>query len=540
MAVTFLELLDMECLRCSSAFPWWTVFTVFAFAQTVFGVVSFFFFNTLLAVWSVVVAVWGIHTWLRRHRSDLWSLDIGLLVLIGLFTVYMVLGMLPDTFSVGMAIGQLALAGFWLIYGTCLGFFGPTLKSTVTARQHLKKFFALFGLSAGEQRKPIIGAKGDTRGATFDNLYPDDMASTERGLTPTEPPLTKEAQFGAARVARGPSQISTAAGDVPQLGKTGTLLTQGSVTGGVESTQASPRLEPPSALDTARAKAVKGEPISKRVGSFARSLSLLFARGKKQEAPETEKPHVDVGDLEAAPAAAAAAAVPLEETKIEQPATEEAPQEGAATEAEDVKKATAEGEGGVELPSEEQIEMQVQGVIEQALEELVEPTKHEEEAAREAAVVTSEVEVEVAAFEQEAPPLLPPAEGEGERQIPTDEEQKPEQQPEETVSPPAPPAGAMWFGAACTRVGSAPARRASPAPPSPPPAHRLPSSTVRRARSRSPTQTSPCPPPHDRWPSHSSSSSSSSVRATLSIAGAPWTCVACRRRLRGRGWSPGR
>ncbi|CEM18717.1 unnamed protein product [Vitrella brassicaformis CCMP3155] len=95
------------------------------------------------------------------------------------------------------------------------------------------------------------------------------------------------------------------------------------------------------------------------------------------------------GDLEAVPAAAAAAAaaaVPLEETKIERPATEEAPQEGAATKAEGVKNATHEGEGGVELPTEEQSEMQVHGVIEQALEELVEPTKHEEEAAREAAI----------------------------------------------------------------------------------------------------------------------------------------------------------
>ncbi|CEM18711.1 unnamed protein product [Vitrella brassicaformis CCMP3155] len=78
--------------------------------------------------------------------------------------------------------------------------------------------------------------------------------------------------------------------------------------------------------------------------------------------------------------------------------------------------------------------MQVHGVIEEALEELVEPPIHEEEAAREAAipaqpaVVTSEVEVKVAAFEEEAPPmLLPPAEGEreGERERPTREEQKP-------------------------------------------------------------------------------------------------------------------
>ncbi|CEM01856.1 unnamed protein product [Vitrella brassicaformis CCMP3155] len=93
--------------------------------------------------------------------------------------------------------------------------------------------------------------------------------------------------------------------------------------------------------------------------------------------------------------------------------------------------------------------MRVQGVIEQAYEELVEPTKHEEEAAREAAiaaqpaVVTTEVEVEVAAFEYEAlPVLLPSAEGEGQRETPTQEEQIPEKQPEETV---------------CTRVGSAPA-----------------------------------------------------------------------------------
>ncbi|CEM37142.1 unnamed protein product [Vitrella brassicaformis CCMP3155] len=87
------------------------------------------------------------------------------------------LGMLPHALSVVMAIEQLALAASWLIYGSCVGVFGPAVKwCTVTAPRHFNGSLTWFGLSAAE--KPIVNAKGDTRCATHDSLPPHDTAST--------------------------------------------------------------------------------------------------------------------------------------------------------------------------------------------------------------------------------------------------------------------------------------------------------------------------------------------------------------------------